>query len=391
MSDLETYLDHILVPRPNGSEGLEQTANFLLSTLQSQGASISEHAFTATPYGFQMVWCFAVILMAAYSFCLWKGHYRLAAAIPAILAVILVLEFEYLYSPVSGLLAQTERNIIGTWPGDPGASVLVFTAHYDTATHFGDHFSWGRWGKLQGPATGLAIGFPLLAFWLTRRGRKIPRVAILATIPLSCAPFVMMFWFQSVGPLLRTPSIGAIDNGGSVAALLLLGQELQKRPANTGTTVKIVFLAAEEERTLGSWSYATALKQEAASRPLLVVNLESIGTTDDLAYIPEDGFATRRFTSSQASVNFVNSAARKVYGRAMEAKALPFGTLTDGRSFLAHNIEAITLRSFEGDQFPRRLHSEHDSRDRLSLNGINRSVQLLSEIVALSDSGHQIP
>ncbi len=119
---------------------------------------------------------------------------------------------------------------------------------------------------------------------------------------------------------------------------------------------------------------------------LMVVNLESIGTSDELAYIPEDGFATRRFFSSQAMIDFVNSGAKKVYGKPLEARELPFGVLTDGRSFLAHGIEAITLRSFDNDQFPRDLHSQHDSRDRLSSKGIERSVSLLHELINLADS-----
>ena len=60
--------------------------------------------------------------------------------------------------------------------------------------------------------------------------------------------------------------------------------------------------------------------------------------------------------------------------------------LTDGRSFLAHGFDAITLRSFDGDQFPRDLHSEHDSRDRLSVKGVEKSVSLLRELVNQADS-----
>jgi hypothetical protein len=119
---------------------------------------------------------------------------------------------------------------------------------------------------------------------------------------------------------------------------------------------------------------------------LMVVNLETIGTSDELAYIPEDGFATRRFFSSQAMIDFVNDSAKIVYGKPLEARELPFGTLTDGRSFLAHGFEAITLRSFEGDKFPRGLHSEHDSYDRLSVAGIERSVLLLKSLINQADN-----
>lgn len=384
----EDILDTILIPRPNGSENLEHVANSLAESLAGAGALVSEQYFTATAHGFQLVWIMAVIMMAAYGYCLLKGRYVAAALIPVVLAALLVLEFEYLVSTVSALSNTVERNIIGTFPGREGSPVLIFSAHYDTATHFGDHFSWGRWGKLQGPATGIAIGFPLLAIWLRRKGKAMPLAVTCAVIPLAAAPFIAMFWFQSVGPLVRAPSIGAIDNGGSIAALLLLAQELGKRPKEAGSTVEIAFLAAEEERTLGSWSYVKDLLDRSGSsgerappHNARVVNLESIGATDELAYISEDGFATRRFFSSQAMIDFVNRGAEVVYGKPLQARELPFGVLTDGRSFLAHGVEAITLRSFEGGQFPRDLHSEHDSRDRLSVKGIERSVALLKELV----------
>jgi hypothetical protein len=61
-------------------------------------------------------------------------------------------------------------------------------------------------------------------------------------------PFAAMTWFHALGPLLRSPSPGAVDNGGSVTALLRLGERLAARPATAPTTVKLVFLAAEEER-----------------------------------------------------------------------------------------------------------------------------------------------
>lgn len=378
-------LDRILIPRPNGSENLERVANFLGDTLADNGALVSEQLFRATPYGFQLMWLFSLLMMVLYGYCLWRQRYGLAALLPVALAGLLLLEFEYQVSTVSALLPAIERNVIGTFLGETDGPVLVFAAHYDTATHFGDHFSWGRWGQLQGPATGLAIGFALLAFWLKRRGKTIHRGVILAVIPFTALPFVMMFWFQSIGPIIRTPSIGAIDNGGSVAALLMLAKKLEHRPAGARTTVKVVFLAAEEERTLGSKAYAKSLKQELGERPLKIINLESIGTTDRLAYIPEDGFATRRYTSSGTMIEFVNRAAQTIYGQDMEAKALPFGTLTDGRSFLAEGMEAITLRSYEGDQFPRNLHSEHDSRDRLSEVGIETSVNLMMEMIQMMD------
>jgi len=376
-------LDQILIPRPNGSEDLEKIANYLNTSLARHGAIVTEQSFTATPHGFQLMWIFAVSMIGAYCWATLSKRYMLALLIPVVLAAVLFLEFEHLVSTVSLLATAPERNIIGTWPGLAGGPTLIFTAHYDTTTHFGDHFSWGFWGKLQGPATGLAITLALAGLILQRKGKSIPLKIRLMLLPFIAAPFVAMFWFQSIGPLVRTPSVGAIDNGGSMASLLLLAQTLEKRPTNYPTTVKIVFLASEEERTLGSWAYAKSLAKTAKGKVdnITVINLESIGTSEKLAYIPEDGFATKRYKSSDSMIRFINGAAQTVYGNKLEARPLPFGTLTDGRSFLAHRIEAITLRSADSDEFPRQLHSEFDSKDRLSLTGLEKSAVMLNEMI----------
>lgn len=391
---IPAHLEEILIPRPNGSQSLEGIADHLASFLAQQGASVTEHLFTATPMGFQLMWTAAVLIMALYSWAVIQRQYGFALLLPVVLALALFVEFEYLVSTFSLLSTATERNIIGSWAGSAQAPTLIFSAHYDTTTHFGDHFSWGLWGQLQGPATGLAILIPLIGLVMQRKGKKLPTALVAVLLPVAAAPFVAMFWFQSIGPLVRTPSVGAIDNGGAMAVLMQLAEELKQRPANTGANVKIVFLAAEEERTLGSWAYAKSLvdDKQLDLKNTFVVNLESIGTTEKLAYIPEDGFATRRFSSSAEIIAFSNRASQQVYGETLPSRPLPFGTLTDGRSFLAHGIQAITLRSLEDDEFPRHLHSEKDSIERLSITGLEKSVQLLEMMVSdISSDGPASP
>ena len=380
--NIDQILDLLLVPRPNGSANLDAMGDTLHQLLAANGAQVTEQNFLATPHGFQLMWLFAMLLMSLYSWCLFTRRYAWALALPALLAVILFLEFEHQVSTVSMLWPATERNIIGTWPGQATAGTLVFTAHYDTTTHFGDHFSWGLWGQLQGPATGIALALPLLGLWLQRKQKHLPKPVMAIGCILATLPFAAMCWFQSIGPLVRTPSIGAIDNGGSMAALVMLAEKLKTRPANSGVTVKIVFLASEEERTLGSKAYAQQLHKEFSGKlgRIKVINLESIATTDKLAFVPEDGFATTRYRSSEKIISWLNQYSAATLGYTLEAKPLPFGTLTDGRSFLAEGIETMTLRSLETDEFPHHLHSEYDSRDRLSVAGIENATKLLNAI-----------
>jgi hypothetical protein len=371
------------VPRPNGSEALERVASFLAEALERSGAQVGFHAFTGTPHGFQLVWTAALLLMLGYVAAVATRRHRIALLLPLVAAGLLLLEFELMRSPVSGLLPAQQRNVVGTFPGVAGGPTLVFCAHYDTATHFGDHFSWGVWGRRQGPAVALAVAVAGAGLWRRRRGRQLPRLVALPAAGIAVIPFAAMFWFQAVGPLVREPSPGAIDNGGSVAALLLLSERLADRPPESPATVQLVFLAGEEERTLGSRAFAETL---APGDAVAVVNLESIGADEELAYIPEDGWALRRLRSPDPLVAFVNAAALRLRARELPARELPFGTLTDGRSFLARGIPAITLRAFTGDGFPRRLHSAYDSRDRLSTAAIEQATQLLRALVEAADA-----
>lgn len=93
----------------------------------------------------------------------------------------------------------------------------------------------------------------------------------------------------------------------------------------------------------------------------------------------------RRFRSPDRIVDFVNGVARETRGGDLPARELPAETLTDGRSFLARGMAAVTLRAFTGDSFPMRHHSERDSRERLSTSAIARSVELLAALVARAD------
>jgi Zn-dependent M28 family amino/carboxypeptidase len=194
-----------------------------------------------------------------------------------------------------------------------------------------------------------------------------------------------MAFFFAAGPLLRTPSVGALDNGGSVVALLRLAERLAQRPAGAPTTVRLVFFASEEERGLGSWHYAGRLARDGAG-PVAVINLEGIGTSARLTYAPEDGFELRRYASPGELTSLLETVARAAGLPPPEHHALPPGTFTDGRSFLAHGIPAVTLRGHTDEGFPRHLHSWRDSRDRVSPASIDQTVEFLAALVSHVDA-----
>jgi Zn-dependent M28 family amino/carboxypeptidase len=200
---------------------------------------------------------------------------------------------------------------------------------------------------------------------------------------LVVAPFAAMAWFHVAGPSLRAPSPGAIDNGGSVVALLQLAERVGARPDGAATTVELVFTAAEEERALGSRAHASTLPRDAA---LAVVNLESIGADGPLGVATRDGFALRRYETPLAFVHWLGAVAQRESGRPLAPAPLPFGTLTDARSYLAQGIPALTLRPTFGGAFPSDLHSDHDQTERLANPAIERAVDLLDALVRSADA-----
>lgn len=379
----DQILDLVLVPRPNGSEALERVAAGLAALLERQDGAVELQAFTATPYGFRLCWSAALALMLGYLALIANGRHRAALTLALAVPILLLLEFELLYSPLSGLLPALQHNVVATWPGAEGGPLLVFSAHYDTTTHFGDHRWWGPWGWGLGPAVAAALALAGVGAW---RGR-LPRRVALPVAGLALLPFAAMAWFQAAGPLLGAPSPGALDNGGSVTALVRLAERLAARPPDAATSVALVFVAAEEERALGSAAYAATLDP---GRDLAVVNLESVGAPGSLAYVPEDGFELRRWRSPPALVAWLGEVAEQVTGAPLRPLPLPLGTLTDGRSFLARGIPAVTLRATVEGSFPRHLHSARDSRERLSVDAIERSVDLLEALVREVDADPQV-
>ncbi len=383
--DVETVarrklLDGVLIPRANGSNGLEQVEDFLATTLETSGAEVERRPFTATPFGLQLAWTTALLLMVGSVASTLCGWFPLAILLALATPALLLAEFELLRSPVSGLFKREEHNVLGRFGGRPGGPRLVLCAHFDTATHFGDHHTWGPLGWWWlGPAVALAVATAIAGL---QRG-SLPVSLSLPFSILALAPFAAMVWYQAAGPLLGTPSTGALDNGGSVIALLELAGRLGHRPTNSQTTVEILFTAAEEERAFGSRAYAATLDPEAA---IAVVNLELIGADGPLGLVAVDGFALRRFSSPPWLVEMINDTAREALGSPLLSVRLPAGTLTDGRSFLARGIPAVTLTTESADGFPRQLHSSRDNRDRLSLESLDRCSKLLDALVDRLDT-----
>ncbi len=378
----EELLDRIAVPRPGASVRLQEVAHLLEETLRNHGAEVELAPFAATPYGFQILYAFAFVTILGFAWAMLRGRYWGALVLAVIPVVAIALEMELLLSPVSGIATQIESNVLGTYPGRPGGPTLVFTAHYDSATQFGDHVTWARWSWMFGPAVVASLVGPVLGILRSRAGQTLRRKWVLGISAFVVAPYAAYAFCFAAGPLLRAPSPGALDNAGSVAVLLKTSEWLASRPRGEGATVVLAFLAGEEERALGSWHYARAL---AGKDDIAVVNLEILGASPELAWVAREGFMTRSYTPPPWLVGLVSDPARARWGRELAPRDLPGVMYTDARSFLAQGIPCVTLMSLTKEG-PRALHSANDDRSRLRIPPLGTALRLLQDVVALVDS-----
>ena len=380
---IDELVSRLVGPRSNGSEALAEAASFIEETLVSSAPEVAVQTFSAAPHGIALLTAVSLLLILASSAFLASARYGRALLLATLLPVLMLAEMEWFWSPVSWVFRQPEQNVIATFSGAAGGPTLLFSAHYDTATQFGDHLIWSRWGFATIAALVGALVLGSAALWGARRGRRLPRFIRITAALLIPVPFVAMTWFQTLGPLLAAPSPGALDNAGSVAVLLRLAERLGARPAEAPTTVGLVFFASEEERTLGSWHYARDID---AMGPTAAINLELAGGSNGFAYVPVESLVLRRYRPPQPLIELLDGAAREYLGERVVPAPIPTFSYTAARSFLAHGIPAITLMARFEHGFARGLHTARDSRDRLSEAALERTVDLLEEIVARVDA-----
>ncbi len=374
-------LDQLIHPRPNGSQGLADAAQFIEATLRSSTPNIIIEEFQATPFGFALLALVALVLVLGATAALMRNRHAIALLLLLAVPVLFFSEMELLQSPVSGVLRAQAQNVIATFHGAPSGPLIVFSAHYDTATQFGDHVHWQYVSLASGGGLAMALGFAIAG--LARR-RPLPRRLVYVVLPIVVLPFLVGAVQMTVGPFARKPSPGALDNAGSVSVLLKLAERLAERPPGSQATVQLVFLACEEERALGSSHFARGLRSR---DPLAVINLELVGARGPLAYAREEGFLIRRFRPAPAAVALLQGAAQDLGWNPLRAMPLPGVMYTDGRSFLARGIPTVTILSYsEGG--PRGLHSYRDSRSRLSVPALQQAVVFLASVLERVEHEH---
>jgi len=388
-------------PRPNGSRVLAQTVESVQSWLEGQGLPVQAHHFTLHPYSMELLGLWltltgALLPVAALGRWGWAG---LALALLAM--AVPLLEVRLLQPTVTVLVRQPARNLVVHLGAPQPRREVIFCAHLDSKTELLDHAQRGALLRLGMPAMGLALagGMLMVADGLLPAGAARSAVhwlAVLTTLP-AAAYGVGMGANLAGGRLSRNPSTGAVDNGAAVAVLLALAQRLHRGDVALGcTSVTLLFTVGEEAQMQGALSYVRDRK--VWPLPACVVNQEVVGQDGGYLLWEQDGTAMQQM-AADPDLNRALAAAIQAVAGEQPTRATRINS--DAFAFLRQGIPAATLGSVDAEMGGRGFHSALDNPDRIDLERLAETADVLSSFLLELDSmtegekpfeqGNQIP
>jgi acetylornithine deacetylase/succinyl-diaminopimelate desuccinylase-like protein len=134
-----------------------------------------------------------------------------------------------------------------------------------------------------------------------------------------------------------------VDDGSSVAALLVLSKDIHDGKVNSGNSnITIVFTSGEEVSLQGAHAYILERfgKGQKPAVPISMVNLEMAGQNGPMVYAKKDGQFLIFYNADAGLAEKLGAAWKDVAGT--EIEQLPSIT-DDAQRFMAAGIPAITV------------------------------------------------
>jgi len=346
--DLAEILAHLSVPRPNYSHALAETAAYIKTLLAGWGVPFVVQQFTLRPY-MQLLLGVTVLLLAILLFVFVLKRKPLAALIVALaIPLVLILEFELFIPVVTSLVATGGENIIINYTVPNPARELVFAAHYDSKTDFWDHIQRSKIYAYIPLAIVIGLVLAIFAFFVKRHA--VLRKKAITAVTFILAGCVVVYWglvFLGFGGHIFIPpdrqSLGSVDDGSSVAALLVLAKDIHEGKVDSGNSnITIVFTSGEEVSLQGAHAYILERfgKGQKPAVPISMVNLEMVGQNGPMVYAKKDGQFLIFYDSDAGLAERLGAAWKDVAGTDIES--LPAIT-DDAQRFMAAGIPAITV------------------------------------------------
>jgi hypothetical protein len=381
--DLIEIMSHLSIPRPNHSQALEETATYIKTTLTNWGVPFVVQEFPLRPY-MQLILGIALLALATLLLILIINKRPVAALIVALtIPLLLIVEFELFVPVVTGIVKKTGQDIVVTYTVPHPARELIFTAHYDSKTDFWDHIQRARIYRFIPVA--FALGLALAVFTFFTRHYAPLREKGAAAVAVVLAVVFVVYWgliFLGFGGYIfmrsDRQSLGAVDDGTSVAALLALARDIHDKKVSLGNSnVTIVFTAGEEVTMQGAHWYVKGRfgKGKKPALPTSLVNLELLGQNGPMVYWKKDGIFLKYYDADPELIDRLGGAWMRVSGTSIE----PREKITDdAQRFMAAGIPAITIGNAgtpglgEGG-----FHSTKDNLARVNFDNLALMIEAL--------------
>jgi hypothetical protein len=378
MPSLTDTLNAIAIPRKTGSDNHTTVRNTLEHrladagwTTQTQTFPVSDRIYRLTQnvlFGLAAILFVAVVSMI---------YFAWATPFFSICAITLVVNARR--GMRNQILGHRERmkdanDIGGTnlWAesgDDPERPWLIFSAHYDSKSQ-----------KMPmnvriftSIITGLGVvGLIVLGFLapiLFQQG--VSREWMLGLTGAYLLVDGGLFWLSTLKVDDQSP--GGFDNGGSVAALLTLGESLQGKVPESLGRITILFPDAEEWGLLGSAAWVNKRESELRTwkGPVQVVNCDGLGGSGKPMCVGKG------LTRNPELLQRLTAAAHSESFPIRVRSTLP-GFIADHLPFEWIGIRSVTLCS-TGPQV-RGVHTKWDTADRVDIEALEKSEAFLRAV-----------
>jgi len=385
--DLAEILAHLSIPRPNHSQALADTAAYIKTLLAGWGVPFVVQEFTLRPY-MQLLLGATMLLLAILLLIFVLKRKPLAALIVAlVIPLVLILEFELFIPVVTSLITKGGEIIIVNFTAPNPARELIFAAHYDSKTDFWDHIQRSKIYAFIPLAVIVGLAVAIFTFF-TRRYTALRKKAV-AAVTLVLAGAVVAYWclvFLGFGGYIFIPadrqSFGSVDDGGSVAALLVLSKDVHDGKVDIGNSnITIVFTSGEEVSLQGAHAYILERfgKGQKPALPISMINLELAGQNGPVVYWKKDGQFLKFYDADARLAEKMGAAWKEIAGTAMESRP---ALTDDAQRFMSAGIPAITMGNSGlpglGEGW---FHSSLDNPGRLNPDNLNLVIRTIERYI----------
>jgi hypothetical protein len=373
MVDYRALMEVFSLPRPNGSEGEETTAQKIQDWLKENGIPYRIQEFCQYPYFFECIGVWVSLVIAL-------------IVLPGGLV-----DFVWHIPLITWPGVQKGKNFLIEFNSEKADKEIIFCAHYDSKTELLDHRQ--RMFFLKNIPTGIVltilVGFlegldGFLRFYGLPFANITYGFSTILTLPLIFISLGLGINL-AVGRLLPS-SQGAVDNGAACATLLGFAKDLitnydnffQSRSEIAGwnTNVSILLFTGEEVNMQGSRAYVSSRDWKL---PVWVINLEVMAQNGDYVVWEEDGSIFKRLPTTSEINEAIFQSIRSVSGK----KPLFAGPITsDGGSFLMAGLPATTLGTYDKQLKEAGFHRPTDNLGRVVIPRLPEGATILRGLLA---------